>query len=326
MAGDVIGIIEGTSLSSFMSQVGKSVEKRNEYRNKATQWSSGDGKLFFPTATTAKELDPGLYDAGISPQGDIRFMKLDVKDEELISIPDSVVSNVVEEVKNFWGRREIFKKAGLTHKRGIMLYGEQGAGKSCSIRLLLKDVINQGGIGLNFTGPEEYLACMRVFRLIQPETPVVVIMEDLDAMAQNLQGVSRLLNLLDGVEGIDHVVYLATTNFVERLDKRFINRPSRFDKLYYFGYPSPAARKAYLEHVSKGFEIDIEKYVADTSKLSFAHLKELFIATAIMDVPYKEALDRIRDMIKLVNTTTEDITKRQTGLGIMGFMGATEED
>jgi SpoVK/Ycf46/Vps4 family AAA+-type ATPase len=104
------------------------------------------------------------------------------------------------------------------------------------------------------------------------------------------------------------VVFLATTNYPERLGPRIINRPSRFDKRFKIGHPKAAARKLYLEHVigngdvekgraeAKRLGVDLKQWVKDTAEMSLAHLKELFIAVLILKDPYEEAIETLKSM------------------------------
>ncbi|MFK5088309.1 AAA family ATPase, partial [Klebsiella pneumoniae] len=73
-------------------------------------------------------------------------------------------------------------------------------------------------------------------------------MEDIDATLE-IYNESTVINLLDGVDRVDKIVFLATTNYPEKLGTRIMNRPSRFDKRFKVGYPTDNTRKIYLEHL-----------------------------------------------------------------------------
>jgi SpoVK/Ycf46/Vps4 family AAA+-type ATPase len=139
---------------------------------------------------------------------------------------------------------------------------------------------------------------LRALRKIQPQTPVVAVMEDIDSLIEE-NSETAILNILDGVNEVHKVVFLATTNYPNKLGHRVMNRPSRFDKRFRIGFPSAASRKAYFEHLMDEETIngiDLERWVKDTDKLSIAHLKELFVAVVILDDDYKESLKTLKAM------------------------------
>ncbi len=267
------------------------------------QWSSSDGTIFFPIGKTVRRLQPGVYEIGHCQQG-LYFEKIPVRTEGLIKFPDTKSESVVDEVQKFWDREEIFINYGLTYKRGIMLYGPPGSGKSCTVQLIMADVVERGGIVIEFRRPDLFIDGLRKLRKIQPDTPVVAVMEDIDALLE-IHNESEILNILDGVNEVDKVVFLATTNYPEKLGHRIINRPSRFDKRFKIGFPTPESRRVYFEHligkdnVAK-LDIDLDRWVKDTDKFSIAHLKELFVAVVILD-------DKYEDAIKTLSAMKEDV-------------------
>lgn len=157
--------------------------------------------------------------------------------------------------------------------------------------------------------PETLVSALRTVRNVQPDVPLIVLLEDIDSLVQRFCE-STVLNLLDGVSGVSKVVYIATTNYPERLGERIINRPSRFDRRYYFGPPSPICRKAFFKFLfSQGAEnyddvavADIDRWVDDTEGLSFAHLKELFISVIVMGNSYDQALKQVKGLFTLPNS------------------------
>ncbi len=271
------------------------------------QWTTSDGRIFQPAAKTAERLTPGLYEIKANPSMGLYFEKVPVKSEGLLKFDDTNSDKVINEIDTFWNRSEVFEEYGLTHKRGILLYGPPGSGKSCTIRLIMKDVVSRGGVALVFKEPGLFQMGMRALRQIQPETPVVVLMEDIDSLLHDYSE-TEVLNILDGVSDIKKVVFLATTNYPEVLGARIVNRPSRFDKRFRIGYPNDKSRKMYFEYlIGRGdsdilaakineLDIDLDQWVQDTEKMSVAHLKELFVAVVILGDSYKEAIETLQSM------------------------------
>lgn len=285
--------------------------------SRCTQWATSDGVNFMPTATTKEQLTPGTYDIRFNETNGLYFEKVPVVTTGLLRFPETNSDKIVVEIQKFWEREQIFRDYGLHYKRGLVLYGPPGSGKSCTIQLVMQDVIERGGVVINFTVPNLFLQGVRKLREIQPSTPVIVLMEDLDSILEEFSE-SEVLNVLDGVNQIDKVVYLATTNYPERLGDRIINRPSRFDKRFKIGSPNEESRRLYLNHIIGGEEkvkelsIDLDKWVEDTEDFSLAHLKELFVAVVILGEDYDNALETLVKM-KEENLSSDDDQPR------MGF-------
>ncbi len=110
---------------------------------------------------------------------------------------------------------------------------------------------------------------------------------------------------------MDNLVFLATTNYPEKLLGRITNRPSRFDRVFEFKNPSTETRKLYLQSlISKaGGDFDLEKWVSDSKDLSVAHIKELFLSVSVFGYEYEKTLKTLKGMkkqIKSKDTTEED--------------------
>lgn len=264
------------------------------------QWSSPDGKKFFPAARTKKKLIPGVYEVRTGQSTGLYLEKILVKTEGLLRFSETESDKVVDEITKFWEKGDVFQEHGLSYKRGILLWGPPGSGKSCTLQIIMADVIARGGVVIKFDDPYLFIDGMRVVRTIQENTPIVVIMEDIDSIIK-VHSESEVLNILDGVNDVQKVVFLATTNYPGELGGRIINRPSRFDKRFKIGFPKAISRKMYLESIIgksdlAAFNIDIDKWVADTKKFSIAHLKELFIAVVILGDKYEDAIVTLQNM------------------------------
>lgn len=278
--------------------------------NGFTQWTSVDGVMYFPAGNTSPFLVPGYYEPKVTSDRGYGFQKLTCKTEGLITFPETNSEKVVSEIQNFWSKESLFKTHGLSYKRGIILWGPPGSGKSSTVQLVLKDVIDRGGVAIKFAIPNLFIECTRILRKIQPTTPIVVLMEDIDAILDEW-GEPEVLNILDGVETVEKVVYLATTNYPELLGERIINRPSRFDRRFKMPHPGKKSREIYLNHLfSKETvsmeNINIEQWIEDTEGMSISHLKELFIAVCILGDPYDSTIEVLRSMVEDKISSSED--------------------
>jgi hypothetical protein len=135
----------------------------------------------------------------------------------------------------------------------------------------------------------------KILRTIEPERQIIAILEDIDALTEK-HGESEYLALLDGESQVNNIVFVATTNYPERLDRRFVDRPSRFDTLRYIGMPADSARRAYL-HAKIGDDPVLDEMVEQSDGFSIAHLRELVILTQCFGHPVGSALQRLRKTI-----------------------------
>ena len=264
-----------------------------------TQWRlDPDVGAYYPNSKTNRKLPPGYYEINADANGRIFFKLVPARDDTLLRFPDSAAKTVIDGITDFWDREETFREYGLPFKRGILLYGPAGMGKTSTLQIIAREVISHGGIVLNYHH-NLFRYGYRTLRAIQPATPLVVFIEDVELYENqdtisNSNTTSTFLNMLDGAENIDRVVFLATTNHPERLSARIINRPSRFDVTIEVPYPDKEMRTIYLS--SLGGDIDAGRYARDTEGMSFAHIKELFISTVILGNGYDETLARLKAM------------------------------
>ena len=141
---------------------------------------------------------------------------------------------------------------------------------------------------------------------------------DIDAILE-MYNESEVLNLLDGLDQVENIVSLATTNYPERLGARVINRPSRFDKRFKIPYPSAEARRVYFEKLFKDVDIkesgiDLDKWVEDTENFSIAHMKELFVAVFILGDDYDHAIETLESMSEKISSD-QDSSEMPIGFG-----------
>lgn len=267
------------------------------------QWSTPDDKTYFPIGKTTNVLPPGCYSVEESMQGPF-LQKQSTKKGGLIKLPDSSSEKVVHEIKKFWDSKQKFMEHNMPYKRGILMYGPPGSGKTSAIREVMEDVESRDGISLEFKYPETFMVGYNMIRDIHQDRPIIALMEDIDSIIERCSE-SSFLNILDGVNDLNNVVFLATTNYPERLGSRIFNRPSRFDKRFQIGMPTSESRKIYLE--AKGVDSNaVGRWVEDTDGLSIAHLAELYTAVKVLGESYDEAIEIVKGMTNIPHSKLFD--------------------
>jgi hypothetical protein len=269
-----------------MSKAKKLIESITQYRD------HGDVKI--PTTNTNAVLEPGIYNLSVTMQGEAVFSRHHLITDELLRFEDERHDLVLTEVSNFWDLRDRFKEMGYTHKRAILMHGAPGSGKSCLMKLVMNDIIEKGDVVFRGTQPSQVLTCLKQFRKVEPERRCVVVLEEVDEMAQYQERV--LLELLDGDDQIDGVLYLGTTNYPERLAER-MKREGRFDRQIEIPFPPKEGRMAYLQQKIGILETEDPTVLDDiaeaTDGMSFGQLKEFLVSVYIYGYDPEETLERM---------------------------------
>lgn len=268
------------------------------------QWSTESNGIYVPANNTVKGLPAGLFEIKNDPHRGFYLQRIERVEEELFVLPSPEIKSIIDDIKKFWDGKDIFKTYRYVHKRGILLHGDPGCGKSGIIQLCVNYVIEEmNGIVINIKDHyqvEMFDEFIPTFRKIEPDRPLVVIMEDLDALTGEEKYItSKLLNILDGIKQIEGVVYLASTNYPEKLEERVSDRPSRFDRRYRIEPPDASVRESYLRSKISEDEIkkiNIDEWVKVSEGFSIAHLKELVISTLVLGNPFKESLAHLKQL------------------------------
>lgn len=258
------------------------------------------GNAFSPCEESVNTLPPGQYTIGANDSIGIYFMKKEIILDGTVELPDSVGDEVLDHIKEFWKLEKRFREFEVLWKRGILLWGPPGSGKTTTVQQVSKMVIDMGGLSVYVNNPKLAATALEMFRRIEAKRPMVVMLEDLDAIVNpGSSGESDLLALLDGELQIENVVFIATTNYPEKLDRRLVNRPSRFDIVKKIGMPSAAARRAYLVHkcpVLGEETVNIHDSAAiEQAKSLEREIKDLTEETS------PESMKELRDEVKAAN-------------------------
>lgn len=238
-------------------------------------------------------LKPGAYTLHLNPMsGDFWFSQLEFVTDGIVDLPSVEYSRIVDELNHFL-KPEVkakYLEHGFVYKRSALLHGKPGTGKTVIVNRIARDIIKSGGICLWVTQPNLLPQAFKVLNDTQPDTLVGVIFEEFDAIAQKNE--SDLLTILDGQVQKNNVIYLATTNYLDKVAKR-LYRPGRFASVIEVVYPIAEVRRVYLQ--SKLGDIpNLDTWVTKTEGLSIDELKEIVQACAILGAPLDETINRIR--------------------------------
>ena len=195
----------------------------------------------------------------------------------------------------------------------FFLTGRAGTGKTTMINMLSKELIDRGGVVFKIYGIKNlsyYIDFMKHgFRKIQPKTPIITILEDIDQY-QDIE--SELLDFLDGQYHLNHHLIIATSNNTENIPDTFL-RPSRLDLKIEVDYPSEQTRKEFFRNKEVP-ENDLSELVKATKECSLADLKEVYICVYLLDYTVEEALTQVLDPTEKKNYLERKYKKTKIGL------------
>ena len=224
----------------------------------------------------------------------VRIQFLSVKDKswDSIVLDPAIKREVRANTINFLGKKNRWAEYGIPQKRGVLLAGEPGTGKTVICKALIAEADGVTCITTNAYGlsGDEYVT--ELYEMAQDLSPCIVFIEDIDLIGLNREeyhyqsgpALLSLLNVLDGVEDKHGIVTVATTNNLESLDRAISQRPSRFDCVVKIPPPSLEERKELLSLLCQKIPVDelAQDYIARKSgHCTPAQLQEVIFSLAI---------------------------------------------
>ena len=204
-----------------------------------------------------------------------------VQREEVL-LENHIKQDIFRSIDEFFNEDgHFFKEYGLPYKRGILLYGSPGNGKTTLVKSITgstKAPVVYWQI-TEFTGSH---SIQEVFGIVTRLAPAILVIEDIDSMPEYTRSV--FLNTLDGTQSREGLFIIGTTNYPQKIDPALINRAGRFDRAYEIPSPPQKVRENYLRKVDKK-KIFTEEVLTDIAKrskgLSVSQLNELYMSIAL---------------------------------------------
>jgi hypothetical protein len=251
---------------AFLSQLRNLMRKRNVYRGRV--------------------LSLGM-DRYESVQ--IHFHRLPQIDRDGIILPEGLLQRIERQTIGFAKHSEKLLAMGRHLKRGLLLHGAPGTGKTLTAMYLAaqmkgRTVLLLTGRGLGLI--ERSCAMARVLQ------PAIVILEDVDLVAEERTRMAanctallfELLNQMDGLAEDADILFLLTTNRPDILEPALASRPGRIDQAIAVPLPDEACRKRLFELYGRGLELRLQReqdFIARTKGASAAFIKELMRKAAL---------------------------------------------
>ncbi len=270
------------------------------------------------------EVQPGIWTIAVENQ------KLILRPTEFTkqSLIDSYVStkDITSKVDTFFSKIDIYKELQVDAKRGLLLYGPAGTGKSSALSKVAEKYGNLQNTAVVCWPSDKFEArvvkdFLNNFNYEKNNIQqFVLIIEDLGGVEQNSgqrYSESSLLSILDNVERTFTIptMIIATTNFPEMFLENLTNRPQRFDDLIEVKRPDGKGRAAFLEFFSKNAALADELVKIQANKyeiLSPAHIKEIVIRARLYDITISESIDKIFEQAE---RASKNFSPRRNSMG-----------
>jgi ATPase family protein associated with various cellular activities (AAA) len=230
---------------------------------------------------------PEVFGAG--RQAPMNFLERPSVGRDQIVLPADVLDNIERQVLGVGRLSGRLLASGQHLKRGVLLHGAPGTGKTHTVSYLLGQVPEATVIVISGRALGRIREACSVARSLQPS---IIVVEDVDLIAEQREArpgehplLFQLLNEMDGLNSGTDVTFLLTTNRADLLEPALANRPGRVDLAAELPLPDADARRQLVRLYQGNLVLDLsrpETVIERTEGVTAAFLKELLRKAALL--------------------------------------------
>lgn len=199
------------------------------------------------TKATMVSNELGIYDisSGISSEDKtggrnglhIVYNSLQPRSMDTMYFSNGEKEVIINHISKFKDLYNFYHDRQLLYKTGILFYGVPGTGKSSLVKAIAT-TFNRSILNISIAD-FQYIDINKLVQSINTdkEQEYIVLLEDIDTLFLNREAetdtearkvINKLLQFLDSNSSPNNVIFIATTNYVDRLDAALL-RKGRFD-------------------------------------------------------------------------------------------------
>jgi cell division protease FtsH len=214
----------------------------------------------------------------------ITFPVLATTSREDVVLPEQTLRRVERHTLDIETHRDALRLAGQHLKRGLLLFGPPGTGKTHTMRYVVQQL--RGATVILLSGQSLHAVSM-ITQMARDLQPAVVVLEDVDLVAEDRSFgpgpnpvLFSLLDAMDGAAADADLLFLLTTNRADLLEPALAARPGRVDVAIEIVLPSADSRRRLLEVYTRGVPLELDAndlagIVARTEGVTASFIKEL---------------------------------------------------
>lgn len=248
-----------------------------------------------------------------------------------VVLPPGVLESIEKHVVRSSQLRAQLIEHGQHLKRGLLLHGAPGTGKTHTVRYLMSRLRDTTIVVLSGRALRMLPQASTLVRRLQPS---VLVIEDVDLIAEDRSYspfgaqplLFELLNRIDGVDSDADVTFVLTTNRVDAMERALIDRPGRIDLAVEIPRPDAAGREQLLQLYSKQIALDLDdpsEVVAATEGVTASFIRELVRRAVInkleagpVDGPVRVDGDDLRSVLADLGAERAALTRSLLGASV----------
>jgi hypothetical protein len=208
-----------------------------------------------------------------------------------VILPAGLLADIERQVLGVARHSRRLLASGQHLRRGVLLHGAPGTGKTHTVSFLLGQMPNVTAVVISGRALGAISQACSLARSLQPS---VVVVEDVDLIAEERTArpgqqpaLFQLMNEMEGLNSAEDVTFLLTTNRADLLEPALAARPGRVDLAAELPLPDADARRALIRLYQGSLVLDLSAAGLDgvierTEGVTAPFLKELLRKAALL--------------------------------------------